>query len=78
MIAHQTKRMHLPIGLAAGLLKRFQKALTVGIVAEDWFAPVPTVHDVVHGRGVLNPKFARHAVRQNPVRQIRSQAPIDE
>jgi hypothetical protein len=41
MIAHQTKRMHLPIGLAAG--KRFQKALTVSIVAEDRFAPVAAV-----------------------------------
>src|SRR5437762_9656282 len=48
------------------------KPLAVGVVAGDRFAPVPTVHDVVHGPGVLNPKFARHTV---PCGRIRSGRP---
>src|SRR2546427_4485707 len=40
--------MHLPIGLGAGFSERFQKALTVRIVAEDWFAPVAAVHQMIN------------------------------
>jgi len=38
----------LAIGLAAGLPKRFQKTLTVGTVAEDWFVPVAAVHQMIN------------------------------
>ena len=70
--------MNLPARLAARLAQGLDKPLAVGGVVEDRFAPVPTIHDVVHSPGVLNPKFARHTVRQNPVRQSRCQAAIDE
>ena len=70
--------MNLPARLAARLAQGLDKPLAVGVVAGDRFAPVPTVHDVVHGPGVLNPKFARHTVAKNSVRQSRCQAEIDE
>src|SRR2546430_677817 len=61
-----------PARLAARLAQGLDKPLAVGVVAGDRFAPVPTVHDVVHGPGVLNPKFARHTV---PCGRIRSGRP---
>src|SRR5213593_1331032 len=53
MIAHQTVGMHLPIGLGAGFSERFQKSLTVAIVAEDWFAAVAAVHQMINCPRIL-------------------------
>ena len=70
--------MNLPTRLQADLTQRGQENLAVGVVVEDRFAPVPTIHNVVDSARVLNPKFARHTVRKNPFRQSRCQATIDE
>jgi len=58
--------MNLPARLAAHLAQGLDKPLAVVVVVEDRFAPVPTVHNVVHGTGVLNPKFARHTLARIP------------
>jgi len=58
--------MNLPARLAARLAQSLDKPLAVVVVVEDRFAPVPTVHNVVHSPGVLNPKFARHTVARIP------------
>ena len=78
MIRHEAIGMNLPAGLAAHLAQGLDNPLAVGVVVEDRFAPVPTVHHVVQSPGVLNPKFARHTVRKNPVRQSRCQAAIGQ
>jgi len=70
--------MILPDRLAARLAQGLDKPLAVGVVVENRFAQVTTVHNLVHSTGLLNPKFARHTLRRNPVRQSRCQAPIDE
>src|SRR5207247_10118733 len=62
MIWHEAIGMNLPARLAARLAQSLDKPLAVDVVAADSFAPVPTIHDVVHGPWVLNPKFARHTV----------------
>src|SRR5438034_6381923 len=47
MIRHEAIGMNLPAGLAARLAQGLDKPLAVGVVVEDRFAPVPTIHDMV-------------------------------
>jgi hypothetical protein len=70
--------MNLPIGLATRLAQGLDKSLAVRVILEDQLTPISTVHDVVNGPRVLNTKFARHAVWQNPVGLTERQAQIDE
>src|SRR5207249_10661642 len=78
MIWHEAIGMNLPARLAARLAQSLDKPLAVDVVAEDIFAPVPTIYDVVAGPWVLTPKFARHTVRQNPIRHSRYRAETDK
>ena len=48
MIAHQTDSMDLPIRLDARFAEGFEEPLPVSVIAEDGFAPVPAIQDVVH------------------------------
>src|SRR5437773_1246085 len=66
MIPHEAIGMNLPARLAARLAQGLDKPLAVVVVVEDRFALVPTVHNVVHCPGVLNPNFARHTVARIP------------
>src|SRR5437762_13042470 len=50
MIRHEELGMNLPARLAAHLAQGLDKPLAV-VVVEDRFAPVPTVHNVVHSPG---------------------------
>src|SRR5437899_997447 len=63
MISHQTPGMHLPVGLGAGFGEGGQKTLPVQVVVENGLTPIPAIHDVVHGPGILNTEFAAHAAR---------------
>ncbi len=60
MVAHQTIRMDLPLGLAACLPQCGQEPLAVFIVEENVLALVSAVEDVVHCSGVLDAQLARH------------------
>ena len=60
MVSHQAVRMHLPLGLGASLTQRGEELLAVVVVLEDILTLVPTVHDVIHGPGILNAQLARH------------------
>ena len=51
----------MPLGLDASLAQRGHELLAVLVVPEDILALVPTVHDVIHGPGILNAQLARHA-----------------
>jgi hypothetical protein len=66
MIRHEAVGMDLPTGLDAGLGEGFKKPLTIGVVAENEFATVTAVQDVVNRTGLLNAKFAGHAGRIKP------------
>ena len=52
--------MHSPTGLGACLTQRGEEPLPISLVANNRLAPIAAVHDVVHGAGVLDAKFARH------------------
>ncbi len=60
MIAHQTIRMRLPLGLAARLAQGGKKSLAVLVIPEDILTLIPAVHDVIHGPRILNAQLARH------------------
>ena len=64
MIAHETIRMDLPAGLGAGFGERGEEAAVVEVVAEDGFAAVAAIHDVVDRAGVLPSQLAGRAGRQ--------------
>ena len=66
MIRHETIGMDLPTGLAAGLGEGVQKPLTIQVVAENKFATVTAVQDMVNRPGILNAKFACHAGQIKP------------
>ncbi len=60
MISHQAAGVDLPIGLGAGFTKRFQKALTSGIVAEEGLATVTPAHHRVNGTRKFDSESANH------------------
>src|SRR3954466_483654 len=75
MVAHQAKRMDLPIGLLTGLGQRLEEVVPVHIVEEDVVALVAAAHHVIHSPGVLKSKLARHAEDLNPSGQpVKSEA----
>lgn len=72
MIAHQTVRMHLPAGLAAGLREGREEAFAVLVIREDIFPAVPPVQDMVDRPRKLQaqlPSHAREATRRERVCQ---------
>jgi len=60
MIVHETKSVNLPIGLATSLGERGQKAFVVGVIAEDGFTTVASIHNVVDRAGVFDALCSRH------------------
>jgi hypothetical protein len=69
VIAHQAKGMDLKTCLLAGLRQGLEEILTIHIVVENVFAPIPTAHDVVHGSRILDAQLARHEDRLNRCRE---------
>ena len=70
MVAHQTKRMKLPIGLATGFGEGLQEQSPVGVGAKDVLALVATVEHMINGAGIFNSKFPGHTTLLPPaVRQ---------
>src|SRR2546423_7781475 len=63
MVAHQTIRMHLPLGLFAGFSQGRQKAAAVEVVLENVFTTIATIHEMVDGSRIFNPQLARHGGR---------------
>ena len=55
MIFHQAPGVNLPAGFAAGFGEGGQKTVAIQVVVENGFAPIPAIHDVVDGAGILNP-----------------------
>jgi len=53
--------MDLPAGLDAGFGEGVKEPLAIGVVAENEFATVTAVQDVVNRTGILNAKFAGQA-----------------
>ena len=60
VIEHETKRVHLPIGFGADLSKRVEKAVIIGVIAEDGFAAIAAIHDVVNGAGIFDTQLPGH------------------
>jgi hypothetical protein len=58
MIAHQTERMDLPIGLLAGLLEGQQKQLPILIIEIDRLPPITPVHDMIDGSRKFNAQWS--------------------
>lgn len=54
MIGQETERMNLPIGFGANLRQGREKLLVIQIVAEDEFAAVAPVHDVIDRAGIFD------------------------
>ena len=52
--------MHLPLRFAASLAQRGKELLAVVVIPEDILALVPSIHDMIHGPGILNAQLARH------------------
>src|SRR6266496_6398684 len=69
MISHQTISVHLPASLGARLPKGKEKLLSILIIEENRFAPVPTAHHVITGACVL--KAQRPGHRRQPNRRNR-------
>jgi hypothetical protein len=63
MIVHQAIRVNLPTGLDAGFGEGVKEPLAIGVVAENEFATVTAVQDVVNRTGILNAKFAGQAAK---------------
>jgi hypothetical protein len=63
MIVHETPGMDLPAGLPAGFAQGFGEAKPIFVTAEDGFAAVAAIHDVVDGARVFDAEFAGHAGR---------------
>jgi hypothetical protein len=55
--------MDLPFGLGTGFPERVEETQAVGVVAEDGFAPVTAVHDMVNRTFVLDAQGTRHGSR---------------
>jgi len=61
MVRQETPTVDLPAGLAAGFAQSIEEPLAIAVVAEDGFAPVAAVQDVVNRAGVLHAEFPGHA-----------------
>ena len=61
MVRHEAVSMDLPAGLEAGFAEGVQEPLTIVVIAEDEFAMIAAIQDVVNRAGVLDTKFAGHA-----------------
>ena len=60
--AHETPGMHLPARLLASLRQRRQEHLPVLLPTEYLLPPVPAIHHMINGPGILNASFARHTL----------------
>ena len=60
MIAHETIRVNLPIGFGANLGERGEKFVVIKVVAEDGFAAVATVHDVINCARIFDAQRTGH------------------
>src|SRR5437867_7805757 len=63
VIAHQAPGVNQPVCFFTGLTQRLKQKLPVAVVAEDRFAAVTAVHDVVEGGRVLNTNLSGHPGR---------------
>src|SRR5437879_2887781 len=60
MIAHQTIRVNLPAGLAAGLAQRTKKLASILLIMKNRLAPITPAYHVIAGTFVLNSQRSRH------------------
>ncbi len=60
MIGHETERVNLPIGFGANLRQGGEKLPVIQIIAEDGFAAVAPVHDVVDRAGIFDAQRSGH------------------
>ena len=58
LIAHETPGMELPAGFLACLAERVEEAAAVEVIAEDGFAAVTPVHQMIDGSGKLDAQRA--------------------
>ena len=61
MIGHQAKPTLLPVGLAARLAQRAEKAPPVLLIPENRLAPVAGIHHMIERPGILDAELARRA-----------------
>lgn len=54
----QTHNERVTIGLGAGLLKRFQKEITISVAAEDVLTLVTPVHEMINSAFILPSQFS--------------------
>jgi hypothetical protein len=61
MIAHEAIGMHLPSGLAAGLIECCQEAFPVRKIAKDIIAMVTAAQDMIDGTRIFDAQLSGHA-----------------
>ena len=75
MVAHQAPGVDLPAGLGTSFAEGAQEGLPIGVVAEDGFAEISPIHDVVNGSWVCDAQrtgHTRQAACEGPVLIVRS------
>jgi hypothetical protein len=60
VVALEAEGMHLPVRLGAGFTKGFEEVAAVGIVLEDRFAAVTSVHDMMDRTGIFEAQGTRY------------------
>ena len=60
VVAHQTIRMHLPIGLLTRLRQRLQKILSINVIHINILPPISPTHDVVDSSRIFHSHLSWH------------------
>ena len=66
MISHEAPGPELPAGFVAGFAQSGQETAAILIIAEDGFAAVAAIHQVIDGSGKLDPQRPWHASTSTP------------
>ena len=61
MIVHQAPGMRLSVGFAPRFGHCFQEQLPVRVIAENRFAPISAIHQMINHPWIFHSQLARHA-----------------
>jgi hypothetical protein len=60
--------MNLPASFLACLGQRLEEVLSVHVIAEGVFAPIPAAHHMAHRTWIFHPQLARHETILSAIR----------
>jgi len=63
MIAHEAIGVHLPSRLVTSFSESFEEGPAVGIIQENGFLVIATVHDMVNVAWILRPNLSGHELK---------------